>query len=233
MRIATPSWHLLPTAAGRNARDGEVPFIRLTEAITELSDRLGAGFSQEEIGSLSTSTVNYSGWWMQPEYAGLSAVVRLNVSLDQFLARAIALFKVIELLRPAPLRNLVLKIGVPREKIQGFAALKLLGTLLQLSALARENGYDFWKDASIVVGSWDTNKLLPEMNRLFALNGLRVLAAHVPGSEKDKRLAELTKSFGIDLGDNVTGWGLAIDALYDGIAADMEAIAGFLEAVCD
>jgi hypothetical protein len=62
---------------------------------------------------------------------------------------------------------------------------------------------------------------------------LRVLAAHVPGSDKDTKLAELTKSFGIDLGGTVTGWGLAIDALYDGISADMEAIAGLLEAVCD
>lgn len=208
-------------------------YLGLTAAIARLSDRLGAGFSQEEIGSLNTSAVNYSGWWTQPEFAGLSAVIRLNANLEQFLARATALFKVTELLQPAPLRNLVLKLGVPSEKIKGFGALKLLGTLLQLSAVARESGYDFWKDTSIVVGSWDTKKLLPEMNRLFALNGLRVLAAHVPGSDKDTKLAELTKSFGIDLGGTVTGWGLAIDALYDGISADMEAIAGLLEAVCD
>jgi hypothetical protein len=214
------------------AKSVALGYLRLTEAVARISDRLGAGFSQEEIGSLSTSTVDYSGWWTQPEFAGLSAVVRLNANQEQFLARAIVLFKVAELLQPAALRNLVLKLGVPSEKIKGFAGLKLLGTLLQLAAVARENGYDFWKDTSIVVGNWDTRMLLPEMNRLFALNGLRVLAAHVPGTEKDKKLSELTKSFGIDLGSTVTGWGLAIDALYDGISSDIEAIAGHLEAVC-
>ena len=203
----------------------------MTQALYKLSDRLGAGFTQEEIGALSTDDVNDRGWW-SPEVFGVTTdVIRPNATKDQFLARSLILFKVLEQLKPAPLRNLVLKLGVPRDQVKDFGPLKLMGTLLQLCVLAREHGYDIEKDAGAIAGIWDTKKLLPEMNRIFALNGLRLLAAHLPGAEKDKKLADGAMVFGIDVASTMTGWGLAMDAMYDGLAADLNELVAILEAV--
>lgn len=206
-------------------------YLRLTEAICQLSDRLGAGFTQEDIGSLATHNVNYRGWWSPEVFVAMTAVIRLNATQEQFLARSVVLFKVMEQLRPAPLRNLVLKLGVPSAKVKDFAALKLLGTLLQLCDIAEQQGYDLIGDTAPIVALWDTKKLLPAMNRIFALNGLRVLAAHAPGAEKDEKLAKAVKAFGIDVASTMTGWGLATDVMYDGLAADLNAVAVILETV--
>jgi hypothetical protein len=155
----------------------------------------------------------------------------MNATQDQFLARSVILFKVLEQLKRAPLRNLVLKLGVPRDQVKDFGELKLVGTLLQICVLAREHGYDIEKDAAAIAAIWDTKKLLPEMNRIFALNGLRVLAAHAAGAEKDKKLADGAMVFGIDVASTMTGWGFAMDAMYDGLAADLNAVAAILETV--
>jgi hypothetical protein len=53
----------------------------------------------------------------------------------------------------------------------------------------------------------------------------------VPGAEKDKKLADAVKVFGIDVASTMTGWGLAMDAMYDGLAEDLNVIAGILESV--
>lgn len=206
-------------------------YLRLTQALCQLSDWLGAGFTQEEIGSLSTDDVNYRGWWSPEVFGATTGVIRMNATQDQFLARSVILFKVLEQLKPAPLRNLVLKLGVPRDQVKDFGALKLVGTLLQICVLAREHGYDIGKDAAAIAAIWDTKKLLPEMNRIFALNGLRVLAAHAAGAEKDKKLADGAMVFGIDVASTITGWGFAMDAMYDGFAADLNAVAAILETV--
>jgi hypothetical protein len=213
----------------RRAKAIAFGYLRLTEAICQLSDRLGAGFNQEEIGLLATHDVKYLGWWTPEVFSAMAAVIRLNATQDEFLARSVILFKVLEQLKPGPLRNLVLKLGVPRDQVKDFGALKLMGTLLQLCVLAREQGYDIVTDAAAIAAVWDTKKLLPEMNRIFALNRLRVLAAHVPGAEKDKKLADGVLVFGIDIAGTISGWGLAIDAMYDGLATDLNAVAAIFE----
>jgi hypothetical protein len=206
-------------------------YLRLTEALCTLSDRLGAGFTQEDIGTLATMDINHGGWWTPEVLGAMANAIRLNASQDQFLARSVILFKVLEQLKLAPLRNLVLTLGVPRDQVKDFGVLKLLGTLLQLCDIAEEQCYDLFGDAEAIAAFWDTKKLLPVMNRIFALNGLRVLAAHVPGAEKDKKLADAVKVFGIDVASTMTGWGLAMDAMYDGLAEDLNVIAGILESV--
>jgi hypothetical protein len=206
-------------------------YLRLTQAICDVSDKLGAGFKQEEIGALSSDDVNYRGWWSSEVFGAATRVIRMNATQDQFLARSVILYKIFEQLKQAPLRNLVLKLGVSRELVKDFGALKLMGTLLQLCVLAREHGYEIEKDAAAIAAIWDTKKRLPEMNRIFALNGLRLLAAHLPGAEKDKKLADCAMVFVIDVASTMAGWGLAMDAMYDGLTADLNAVAEILEFV--
>lgn len=204
-------------------------FLRVTEALEGLSDALGAGFSQEDIGELVSADVDDDGWWSVASMRPLTAVIRRAATQEQFLTRAVALFQLLEHLKPAVLRNLVLQLGVPKDKIKDFGSLKLLGTLCQFFSLASENGYVLPSDAALVLPLWDATLLLPELEKLFALNALRVLAAHLPGDEKDRKLRAASVVFGIDPASTNTGWGVAIDALYDGLVESLRAISDRLE----
>lgn len=206
-------------------------YLAVTEAIEHLSDRLAGGFVQEEIGSLVTADVEYRGWWTLDVMRPVIAVIRLNASEDEFLARAVALFKLLELIKPAPLRNLLLKLGVPPAAMKDFGSLKLLAALCQLATVAREQGFDLAKDAASVVAAWDSTRRLTELEGVFALNGLRLLGAHPPGTDKVAKIAANATPFGIDVASTAAGWGYSIDALYDRLIADLGVIAGLLRSV--
>lgn len=210
------------------ARELMYGYLRVSEALELVSERVGTGFTQEEIGALTTAEVDYVGWWSQEVMRPVAAVVRLTDTQDQFLGRVASIFKLFELLKPAPLRAMLLKLGIPRERIREFASLRLLATLCQICVLAEEEGHDLVEDSSTVIALWDPTKRIPALNRLFALNGLRVLTSHVPGEEHNRRLTAGAAVFGIDTGAMVNGWGYAVDALYDGLVDDLNAIAQIL-----
>lgn len=200
-------------------------YMRVTEALEELSDRLGAGFTQEDIGGVSTAAVDYSGWWTSPELKPLGFVVRLSATREQYLGRAVSIFKLLEGLKPAPLRNMALQLKVPKDKIKDFGSVKLLGTLCQMASVASEHGHTLPDDADVVAGLWDAKTRLPFLRRSFALNSLRVCHAHASSRENDQKIADASAVFGIDVGTTAGGWGYAIDALYDGLIADLNSIA--------
>lgn len=203
-------------------------FLNLTGALTDLSAYVGLDFTQEEIGSLTTHEVHYSGWWRLEVMKPLTNVVRLTANRDEFLNRAVSLFKLLELLKPAPLRNTLLEIGIPREQMKDLATLRLLATLCQFVAQAKEHGFDPIADAEHVVPSLDVARPLPVFKRIFALNSLRVAAAHNPGNDKERKISDAAMAFGIDIAAMAGGWGCAIDCMYDGLAADLDEVANLL-----
>lgn len=203
-------------------------YLRVTESLEELSNCLGAGFTQEEIGSLATDKVKYSGWWSPSVVRPLTTIVSLSASRDQFLARACSFFQLLENLKPASLRSLLIQLGVEKNKIKEFGSLKLLATLCQLATVAAEHGHAFPSDADSAVRLWTPELRIAALDRVFALQALRICASHVPGAEQDMKIANSAARFGIDVAAAPTGWGYAIDALYDGLAKDLDAIADML-----
>lgn len=206
-------------------------YLRLTETLAKLADRLATGFTQEDIGGLTTSAIDYSGWWAQAELKALSAVVRVSATREQFLWRAVSIFKLFEGLKPAPLRAILLQLKVPKDGINKFGALKLLATVCQLASVASEHGHELPDDADVVAGLWDTDIRLESLQRLFALNAVRICHAHTPSRENDQKIADAAAVFGIDVRSTACGWGYAIDALYDGLIADLNAIAEQLDSI--
>jgi len=200
-------------------------YLHVTESLEKLSNCLEAGFTQEEIGSLATDKVKYSGWWSPSVMKPLTMIASISASRDQFLARAGSLFQLLENLKLAPLRNLLIQLGLGKDKIKDFGALKLLATLCQLATVAASNGHAFPSDADSAVRLWTPELHIAALDRVFALQSLRVCASHVPGAEQDKKIAISAARFGIDVAAAPTGWGYAIDALYDGLAKDLDAIA--------
>jgi hypothetical protein len=78
-------------------------------------------------------------------------IVSLSASRDQFLVRAGSLSQLLENLKPAPLRNLLIQLGLEKGKIKDFGPLKLLATLCQLATVAVEHGHALPSDADSAV----------------------------------------------------------------------------------
>lgn len=199
-------------------------FLELTKSLEQLGNRLGADFTQEDIGSLVTEKVKYEGWWTPAVVKPLTRVAKLSSSREDFLSRGSALFQLLENLKPAPLRNLLIQIGIRREIIKDFASLRLLATLAQLATIAVNGGYKFSEDRSSIVPLWDLQSKVVTLERLLALNSLRSCASHTPSADRDKKITTALEKFGIDLAAQSRGWGHAIDALYDGIEEDLKAL---------
>jgi hypothetical protein len=206
-------------------------YLRLTKALEFVSDAVGAGFTQAEIGELSSDEVEYKGWWTIAISKPIYAVAQLSSSKDQFLARAVDLFKLLELLKPATLRNLTLSLGISKEQVKDFRGVKLLSTICQLFCVANDEGYTLPIDSTLVAAKWDTKKLLPEMNSIFALQSLRILHSHVSSSDKDIKLRKACAALGIDISTTATGWGCAIDLMMDSVTDSLNNVANIIEQV--
>jgi hypothetical protein len=203
-------------------------YLRLTESLEAFSDAIGGGFVQKEIGSLSTSELDYSGWWLPPVVKPLTAIAPLLASRNEFLARAVSLFQLLEGLKPAPLRNMVLQLGVEKKSVEDYGALKLLSCLCQLRSLAADHGHSLPEDAVAVVALWNAQIKITHLERIFALNVLRINTSHAPSARCDKKISEAAAKFGIDVAAQSSGWGYAIDVLYDGLSEDLNALAELL-----
>ncbi|APR03161.1 hypothetical protein [Thauera chlorobenzoica] len=211
------------------AKDVLDAYLTLTANLAYLSDQIGMNYTQDDIGVLSTEEVAYRGWWSFEVMRPLFAVAPIAASREQFLDRAVSLFKLLELLKPAPLRAMARQLGVPKEQIKEFASLKLLACVCQLATISLGQGLALTEDADVVVPQWNPKTELPELRTLFALNGLRSSQAHTPGAEREAKISSGAAVFGIDVTATTTGWGYAIDALYDRLTDSLLASARLIE----
>jgi hypothetical protein len=203
-------------------------YLRLTQSVEVLLGAIGGGFTEKEIGSLSTDELDYRGWWSPEVVRPLTAIAPLSATRNEFLARAVSLFQLLEGLKPAPLRNLVLHLGIERDEVKDFGSLKLLATLCQLASLAADHGHSLLDDADAVVQLWNSKVKIPCLDRVFALNSLRVCTSHAPSADREREITDSAAKFGINVAAYASGWGYAIDTLYDGLAEDLNALAKIL-----
>lgn len=199
-------------------------YLRLTSTLAQLGDGLGLSFSQSDVGGYDTAAVDYQGWWTVDEFSRLSDVAALNMTLSDFLDRAVEVVVVLESLREAPLRNIIVKAGIEKKQLSEFRTLKLLGTLSQLATICKQSGYNWPTDVSHVVNGWDKDLRVPAMRRLFSLNQLRQKGSHRNETGFAASLTGDLKAFGIDPGNQAAGWGMAVDILYDGLIDDLNAL---------
>jgi hypothetical protein len=209
---------------GIRAKDLVHSFLRLTTTLSELSDAAGLSFTQEDIGQFSAAEIEYKGWWTFPSLKSLGQVIPLTLALPDFLDRCTEVFKLLENLRPAPLRQVLIRLGLPKENIAQFGGVKLLGTLSQLATISTENGFDLVSDCTHVAATWDTTRIIPESKTLFALNTLRTADAHVPSTSTSTKISEALETLGIDETQCRAGWGKALDQVYDQTAWSLEEI---------
>lgn len=203
-------------------------FLSLTQALAKLSEQLDRGHSQKEIGGYDRAAVDYSGWWTVKEFMTLACVAPLNLSRDGFLDRTVDLVALWESLQPAPLRLMLLKAGVDTKSIAPFKTTKLLATLCQLATLTKNAGHQWPCEVEHVIADWHKDIRIPALQRLFSLNQMRQKAAHRTGNDFEAELEKDLSAFGLEPGALAAGWGLAVDAVYDGLIEDIEAIGSLI-----
>jgi len=200
---------------GHRAKEAIYGYLQLIESLSTTAEKAGILFKQEEIGGFNRANVDYKGWWRIDEFKPLGHVISLNMTEKEFLDRCLELFKLLENLRPAPLRHILIQLGMERTAIGGLKSLRLLGTLCQLAKIAQVGGFDLMNDTGNILPRWDEEKKLTELSPIFALNSLRTLAGHRRGKEYQEKLDRTLEVFGIDKEYTKKGWGEALDKVYD------------------
>jgi len=217
---------------GVRARDLVQAFLQLTTTLSQLSDAAGLSFTQEEIGQFASADTTYKGWWTFANLRSLGHVVPLTLARSDFLSRCKEVFKLLENLQPAPLRQVVIGLGVKKEAIAEFAGLKLLATICQLAAVSNEGGFDLISDCAQVSAAWNATRIVPELQPLFALNVLRTVDAHKLSKSTPAKISDALEVFGIDENQCRAGWGKALDLVYDRTASSLDEINNLIRDAC-
>ena len=202
--------------------------LAMTRTLARLAERLGLSFSQAEIGGYDGADIEYRGWWSFEGLSPLANVVPSSITLDGFLDRAVRLVILWESVQQAPLRNMMLKLGVDRTQVANFKSMKLLAALCQLATICSGSGHRWPEDSTHVVAGWDKDLRIPALRRLFAVNQLRQKAAHRTGAGFAASLAADLDVFAIQPAAQAGGWGRAVDTLYDGLIEDFNRVAVLL-----
>lgn len=206
---------------------------RIVYGMTSLGEALAAIASQVSTVSVSgmdfvrldRNGLDYRGWWTNKPAEPITRHIPLELTRDDFLARCSTLYQLIgEGLSEANLRALLEALKVPPEHTVGFRSFKLLHYLIRLADLATRTGLP------ISSGTELQNRLKEEaaaspLARLFALNELRQLADHRTETSWQQRFEKALETFGLNPAAYAAGWGLALDAVYDGIAETLEMVA--------
>lgn len=216
---------------GNRAKDVVYAFLDLTSALAELSELIGLPVMQEEIGGLNSGDVRYRGWSAFPLLRPLGHVSSMNMPRAEFLGRCTGLFKLLENIKPAPLRALLIHLGMKKDVIRDFRSIKLLATLGQLAQIVERSGLSLVSEFEQVKPQWDASVRLPELRPLFALNSLRTGEVHSNSTSTPARVSEALTTFSIDESECVSGWGKALDEVYDMLATSMADIAALLRAI--
>jgi len=216
---------------GNRAKEVVYTFLDLTSALADLSERIGLPATQEEIGTFGTADVRYRGWWIFPLLRPLGHVSSMNMPRTEFFGRCTELFKLLEHIKPAPLRGLLIHLGMKKDVIRDFGSIKLLATLSQLGKIVEHSGLNLVSDFVQVYSQWDTTAKLVELQPLFALNSLRTGDVHSNSTSMSARVRDALSMFGIEEVACITGWGRALDSVYETLSTSMTDIANLVRGI--
>jgi hypothetical protein len=197
-------------------------YLLLIRSLRLLCEAVGLSFSEEEIGSYSTADVTYQGWWRIGTLSRLGNVSLLTMPYSTFLSRCKDVHRLLEGIKPAPLRNLASALGIDRKIADSLGTLKLCAAVCQLATIAQTEGYGLTAETAQIAAKWDKDKRLPCFAPLFAIYSLRQADAHTSSATIPAGQIENLKAFSIDAARYHSGWGEALDLVYDSVANSLE-----------
>jgi hypothetical protein len=209
-----------PRNVGIRAKEFLQAYLELTKTLSDLANALGLVVTQQDIGRLDREKLKDHGWWTFPDLKPIGRVIPLTLPFADFLSRCKDLFEILKDLQKSFLLQIVVKLGLDKKTVVTFESLKLTATIGQLAQLCLDSGVSLVNDSTVIIPQWNAQSKLSEFNGLFALNGLRVAAAH---NVLDQKVEQALGVFGIDKAACHNGWGCALDRVYDELIAAIAA----------
>jgi hypothetical protein len=193
--------------------------LRLADGLATLGARLQVVILPETLFALSREKISADGWRPYPEIRRLARIAHREMSQGAFLTRCKALNELIQRVPAKPLKRLLACCGCINEDTAQLRSFKLLQGLFTLLQEIEVRGDD-WTGLAGLAPEIDWRIANLEMAPLFQLNDLRNAEAH----ENFEEVRQPLEAMGFDTALLNGGYGLALDYVFDRIAAVLETI---------
>lgn len=203
-------------------------FYSVVAAIAKMAAAVGLALPDDKIATPTKKEIDYQGWWTMSELKSLGYRAPQSMSRTDFLRRAVTVATLVERVQQQALRRLATTIGVPSKGIEDLQTLGLLGVLAVIGDLAHESGLTISDASAELASRWNRELRNPAVKVLFAGRALRDLASHATEKSAQVRIDQNLRDVGIDPDAHKTGWGAAVDQLYEGTTAALASIAQLL-----
>ena len=169
------------------------------------------------------------GWYKINDVKPLCRHAPLDMTVDDFLSRCLSLNKfIVEGFKPSSLKSLLRATNVSKDALRAGTISLLTEIHLATTAAVK---YDFHpiNDAHALRAAIADEK--PERPKLLIWNlyQLRLLKGHAADSDFDTKLGTHLKAFGISKSSTITGYGTAIDSVYDQLIREINVISATLK----
>ena len=199
-------------------------FLRLGDSLSSLGEIAELHKPPKEIVGFNQDELKANGWLNYPMLSRLGQVAPLDMTQQAFLARCKRIHEVWQCIPNGFLRSLLAAAGCPRSKTKGLGSLKLLQALLNI--VERLNVEAETSDAFVSDQEPDDwNERNKAVAALFLNNDLRITDAH---ETMDDCMATL-ESLGFDTANVDTGYGKALDFIFDGVIESFDKVATEIE----
>jgi hypothetical protein len=216
---------------GIRAKEFIDSYLELAATLSKLAAALSVPSTQEAICKLDSVKINHSGWWTFPELTPLGNVMPVGMTRTAFLNSCKNVFSVIENLQEAPLRKTAIQLGLDNVAIKDFRSVRLFVAICQLAQLGKDAGFNLVKDSATITSLWlPTSPFSKDVEALFAVRDLRVTGAHNLGPKKHKEFVKPLGIFGINENQCASGWGIAMDKVYDRLIVSLRSLNTLLTA---
>lgn len=203
-------------------------FSSAVAAVQHMAAAVGLSLPHDRIATPTKKEIDYHGWWTLSELKSLGYRAPQSMSRTDFLRRAVTVATLVERLQQRALRRLATTIGVPSKDIEDLQTLGLLGVLAVVGDLAHESGLTVTDASAELASRWNRELRNPSVKVLFAGRALRDLASHATEKSAQVRIDQNLRDIGIDPDAHKTGWGTAVDQLYERTTAALQEIARLL-----
>lgn len=207
-------------------------FHHLAGAIQQVASTVDLHLAGEDIAAPTEEKTEYHGWWTMTELKALGYRAPRATSRTDFLRRTVTVAALIDRLQEGALRRVVIAIGIPAAKVKDLKTVGLLGVLAVIGDVSQESALMLTDAASELASRWNRDRRVDAVKTLFAGRELRDLASHATQISVQGRIDQNLRDLGIDPDEHKSGWGTAVDQLYERTIAALEEIARLLREAC-
>lgn len=202
--------------------------LSLGDNLAQLGRHVGINKTPEDWVGFDRAKLRYYGWGAYGQLGRLAQVAPLQMTQQSFLARCKNLHEIWQRIPDGLVRQVLTSAGVPPKAAKDLKSLKLLQALLNIAQrMALEQEHAEMIESKAEPEGWSANN--SNMAALFINNDLRIADAH---EAVDHSMAALEK-MGFEIASLNTGYGKALDFVFDGVIKSFEALNQALEQILD